>query len=620
MRRREQEVCRVPPPDTRVLQSRSFLVSRMNNKQRSPLKKNEHKRKDRCRCHDNRRVGETPIPLSKVSRFLKCDKDHSHCVCRNVASMSNRLAVRPLLTIVLTLLLLLATTTVESKAAGVVAVPDDVTTYTGRSILSDVLKNDYHTDNVSTLSLTGISTTSQHGTCSIVTDPFFGSTNILYEPTTDASYSGTDSCSYKVCAVENDSDCDTSTLTITIAKELQPVLDISTDDDAVFDSVAAIDNEEDDGTTSTTTLLTTRPNSHNMGNNLVDWAVDPINTLVQDAMANAIDTTFDPALADGIWTTTTNPIINFDTTTICDKDNNEVLLTLELQTDKHGEDVSWEFREVITPTLFKRFKKSEAPYTIYSYDKVDVCVQNGKKYIFLIKDVYGDGLCQPDTGRKCGYYKLYLNGKVIVHGFYYGTKNTHLINVGYDPSSSLSSRDVQFLRAHNTRRRTWHESYNVSYVPLRWSPMLAEESRVWAEVLLDECDLPDIQHEPNVYMGENLAKNKGEEYDKDGVPSWGQLYNPENIVRRWADREIGWAYPDNAHLTQALWRASRYLGCGEAVKEWNGGKCRIQVCRYAKAGNCDMSRFDATNGENWLTPMLSASSPCEPSCPPEGCF
>ena len=554
---------------------------------------------------------------------------------------NRRLAARQLVaTIVIALLLLLTTTVVESKAATgggvVVAVPDEVTTYTGRSVLSDVVKNDYIADDEtgsSRLVLTGISRDAKHGTCSMVTDLLFGTTNILYAPT-DVAYSGTDDCAYEVCAAEDDdADCDTSTLTITIAKELEPVLDIGADDDddgGVFDSVEIMDDDEEDEEEEDAPTnddeddddggddpLITRPDSSNMGNNLVDWAVDPIDTLVQDAVANGKGTTFDPALADGTWTA--NPIMDFDDG-ICDEDDDEVLLTLELQTDKHGEDVSWEFREVMTPTLFKRFKKSETSYAIYSYDRVDVCVRNGKEYIFLIKDAYGDGLCQPDTGRRCGYYKLYLNGKVIVHASYYGTKNTHLINVGYDPASSLSSRDVQFLRAHNTRRRTWHEMYNVSYVPLRWSPMLAEESRIWAEALLDECDVNDIKHEPNVYEGENLAKNKGEEYDKDGKPSWGQLYKPENIVRRWVDREIGWAYPDNAHLTQSLWRASRYMGCGEAVKEWNGGKCRTQVCRYAKAGNCDMTRFDATEGENWLTPMLSASSPCEPSCPPEGCF
>ena len=39
---------------------------------------------------------------------------------------------------------------------------------------------------------------------------------------------------------------------------------------------------------------------------------------------------------------------------------------------------------------------------------------------------------------------------------------------------------------------------------------------------------------------------------------------------------------------RSLWRASRYLGCAESVKDYQGGKCRVQVCRYTKAGNCDM--------------------------------
>ena len=30
----------------------------------------------------------------------------------------------------------------------------------------------------------------------------------------------------------------------------------------------------------------------------------------------------------------------------------------------------------------------------------------------------------------------------------------------------------------------------------------------------------------------------------------------------------------------------------------------MQVCRYAQAGNCDMGRYDATEGVNWLIPML----------------
>ena len=94
-----------------------------------------------------------------------------------------------------------------------------------------------------------------------------------------------------------------------------------------------------------------------------------------------------------------------------------------------------------------------------------------------------------------------------------------------------------------------------------------------------------------------------------------------SIVRRWVDFEVTRPYPGNAHLTQALWRAAKYVGCGESVKDFrSGGKCRVQVCRYARAGNCDMGRYNATFGRNWLPPMLADASRCGPNCPPEGCF
>jgi len=41
-------------------------------------------------------------------------------------------------------------------------------------------------------------------------------------------------------------------------------------------------------------------------------------------------------------------------------------------------------------------------------------------------------------------------------------------------------------------------------------------------------------------------------------------------------------YPENGHMTQALWRATEYVGCGEAKK----GNRYYQVCQYSKPGNC----------------------------------
>ena len=88
----------------------------------------------------------------------------------------------------------------------------------------------------------------------------------------------------------------------------------------------------------------------------------------------------------------------------------------------------------------------------------------------------------------------------------------------------------------------WHESNNVTYVPLVWSPELAKMSKAYAVKLLDACNTRGIKHEDGVEFGENLAKNKGRN-------GWGQLYPVKNIVRRWVDREEDLSYPSNGHLT-----------------------------------------------------------------------
>ena len=106
---------------------------------------------------------------------------------------------------------------------------------------------------------------------------------------------------------------------------------------------------------------------------------------------------------------------------------------------------------------------------------------------------------------------------------------------------------------------------------------------------------------------ENLAKNKG--WDGDEQLGMGKLYPPENIMRRWVDNEEFVGYPANAHLTQSLWRASRYLGCGDSYRDYPDGQvCRVQVCRYVRAGNCAMNSFQAKSGDNWLKPMLMGKS------------
>ena len=70
-----------------------------------------------------------------------------------------------------------------------------------------------------------------------------------------------------------------------------------------------------------------------------------------------------------------------------------------------------------------------------------------------------------------------------------------------------------------------------------------------------------------------------------------------------------WCFSYFQHLicsfNYRLWRSSRYLGCGDAVRNYDDGAiCRVQVCRYVRAGNCVMGSFDASEGDNWLVPML----------------
>jgi len=104
-------------------------------------------------------------------------------------------------------------------------------------------------------------------------------------------------------------------------------------------------------------------------------------------------------------------------------------------------------------------------------------------------------------------------------------------------------RDEAWLEAHNVRRKKYHEQWGKSYVPLKWSPMLANEARQWANQLLNDCDIPGVKHEPGISEGENMAKNIGSGAN-------GELKTPDQILNRFVEMEMDDGYPHNAHLTQ----------------------------------------------------------------------
>ena len=292
----------------------------------------------------------------------------------------------------------------------------------------------------------------------------------------------------------------------------------------------------------------------------------------------------------------------------CEGDEQQI--GIRITTDKYGAENAWELQSEATNEVI-RFAGLEtyangAPQT----DSVDVCVPPGN-YVFTLTDGVGDGIGD-------GLYELYLDGELMVYGsdFRYGKKVQHTIIVGYDSrlTYQMSQREVQYLDCHNWRRKKYHEQFGASYVGVKYDLSLASDAQIYANKLLDACQIDGILHEHGIEMGENLAKNMGES------DTYGQLYPVENICRRWFEREETWPFPDTAHFTQGLWRSTRYLGCGEATKTMsNGGTCHIQVCRYARAGNCNMGQYQATVGDNWKIPMLMDHNPCGPACPPHGC-
>ncbi|KAL7510776.1 hypothetical protein ACHAXN_007717 [Cyclotella atomus] len=241
----------------------------------------------------------------------------------------------------------------------------------------------------------------------------------------------------------------------------------------------------------------------------------------------------------------------------------EAKVSVEIQTDRFGGDISWYLADQNGDKLLNIAKGT---YSQFSHDKVDICLQTGQ-FNFTISDQYGDGIC---CAYGTGFVKISINEKEVLYFKSFGKQVSETLNIGFYPSINMTKRHRQYLKEHNKRRQEWHELNNVSYVPLAWSPALAEESRVYAVKLLDACNTKGILHEPGVSFGENLAKNKGKR-------GWGQLYPVTKIVGRWVDWEVNRTYPSNGHLTQALWRASKYLGCGESVKSHKGGKCRVQV-------------------------------------------
>jgi len=310
--------------------------------------------------------------------------------------------------------------------------------------------------------------------------------------------------------------------------------------------------------------------------------------------------------------------------------DNEQLFRIDITTDNHGYENRWKLMK-ITRRGAKKIHSGPGSSRNYSANQSTVglyCLTPGT-YKFVITDLSEDGMCCK-FGR--GKYVGSIGGartfsspdggadwKRRTHQFEIDESKTDdepKTNLPLDPkigTGAMTSRDRDWLKSHNTRREKWHKRYDQEYVPLQWSPALMRESRTWAEKLARDCTLV---HDQNSKYGENIALNYGS-------GGYAQMRPTENILTRFVEDEANVRYPENGHFTQVLWRATAYVGCADASQpRRGGGMCHTQVCRYAKPGNCNMSKYkeESSREEWWLEPMLMDDSPCGRACPPDGCI
>jgi uncharacterized protein YkwD len=205
----------------------------------------------------------------------------------------------------------------------------------------------------------------------------------------------------------------------------------------------------------------------------------------------------------------------------------------------------------------------------------------------------------PDTSTKM------TQIQALVRGSQLSTQPVITPAISTSPEQSVEHK---WLTLHNTRRKQLHESNGRSYVPLQWSAGLADSATNYANRLASGFADCHIEHrfQGDSEYGENLACNWG--WGPEGSVS---AFSEEKVMIKWFEKESNWGYPENGHYTQVGWRASKWVGCAEVFKNLSGGgKCWIQVCRYATPGNCniDSNNFQCVNAGRLVTMFTSVST------------
>lgn len=196
-------------------------------------------------------------------------------------------------------------------------------------------------------------------------------------------------------------------------------------------------------------------------------------------------------------------------------------------------------------------------------------------------------------------FSFKIEGEEAVWGGYFGTpvELGYQIYLGYEPPYlPMDETDKKWLDSINKRRKIFHEENGASYRRMVWSPYFKELAGERSQGIVDSgCTFPPGSGD----AGETIS----------AMISGGQFeVDPEKVLAT--------AYSDEDRkqlFTQMVWRSSRYVGCSSTVgaflnKDGDQLYCHASVCKYARAGNCDVTE------ENWLNQTLADRTRCGPPC------
>jgi len=147
----------------------------------------------------------------------------------------------------------------------------------------------------------------------------------------------------------------------------------------------------------------------------------------------------------------------------------------------------------------------------------------------------------------------------------------------YTSTCVRSSFSVAMRRIYNSLQycfafclcKSSHTRMGKSYRPLKWSAYLKDSAQKYANHL---AATGTFAHGSSGF-GENLARHSD---------STGSDRSPSDILTWWVEDEMKPTATTIGHMTQVLWRATEYVGCGEARR----GNTFYKVCQYSKPGNC----------------------------------